>query len=720
MIELENLNDVSLDSILDEVKNQIMYINPEWTDFQESDPGVTITELFAWLKAVQHEYLNRILPGVERKFLKLLDVKMHKNKGSESLLHVSDISEDVTLPIRTPWRSGNMVFENLNHQTLIKSKILSVNFENPEFPSETEYYKFDGNKTFYLFGKDIDRKNDKNAVRRFTINFDSKIPKDAIVNLYFSVHSSDDLKRNPIKNDEKFARMANINWEYYGEENGKLGWHRLQIIKDSTYDFLFSGIIKIKIPGDITPLNEEYKIRATLDYDEYDYPPRVSKIIPNVFRVCQNNTKCENATVKKCDIAPNRTFKLFTHTAVYGRSYVYYKKNGGWVKTDLATFKSDISKGELTVDVSEIWDLISGVRNDEEAFMVVSCDQDFKDKLSLGSGTGTSAQFVEIDLQNVLENDFEIMISEIVEGEEIFYKWSHVDDLYSSGKYDRHYIMDSDRNILIFGDHENGMAPRVGKGNIRLCSLRYTNGENSNTKEGIISKVVSKNKILNKARVDQIIPATGGENRESLEHARARAANLFKNPGRAVTVKDYEEIVRKTPGLTFSNVKILPGYMEGEDVVKQNCVTVAVRWNKKVGLTLPKSFEKNIMNQINKYRLINTKVKVVSPVYIGLSISGDIVTDSSYRENDRLIEEEVKNFVDNINNEFGQTLHFGDLFGMIDCLKYVSRLDKLRINPVGNFGRKNISEDIVIPPNGVYYIHSMNFSYVKSSEFYKE
>jgi len=720
MIGLENLNDVSLDSILDEVKNQIMYINPEWTDFQESDPGVTITELFAWLKAVQHEYLNRILPGVERKFLKLLDVKMHKNKGSESLLHVSDISEDVTLPIRTPWRSGNMVFENLNHQTLIKSKILSVNFENPEFPSETEYYKFDGNKTFYLFGKDIDRKNDKNAVRRFTINFDSKIPKNAIVNLYFSVHSSDDLKRNPIKNDEKFARMANINWEYYGEENGKLGWHRLQIIKDSTYDFLFSGIIKIKIPGDITPLNEEYKIRATLDYDEYDYPPRVSKIIPNVFRVCQNNTKCENATVKKCDIAPNRTFKLFTHTAVYGRSYVYYKKYGGWVKTDLATFKSDISKGELTVDVSEVWDLISGVRNDEEAFMVVSCDQDFKDKLSLGSGTGTSAQFVEIDLQNVLENDFEIMISEIVEGEEIFYKWSHVDDLYSSGKYDRHYIMDSDRNILIFGDHENGMAPRVGKGNIRLCSLRYTNGENSNTKEGIISKVVSKNKILNKARVDQIIPATGGENRESLEHARARAANLFKNPGRAVTVKDYEEIVRKTPGLTFSNVKILPGYMEGEDVVKQNCVTVAVRWNKKVGLTLPKSFEKNIMNQINKYRLINTKVKVVSPVYVGLSISGDIVTDSSYRENGRLIEKEVKNFVDNINNEFGQTLHFGDLFGMIDCLKYVSRLDKLRINPVGNFGRKNISEDIVIPPNGVYYIHSMNFSYVKSSEFYKE
>ena len=253
MIELENLNDASLESILDEAKNQIRYINPEWTDFQESDPGITLIELFAWLKSVQHEYLNRILPGVERKFLKLLDVNMHKNKGSETLLHVSGLSEDVTLPVRTPWRSGNMVFENINHQTLIASNILSVSFENPEFPSETEYYKFDGTKTFYLFGKDIDRRNDKNAVRRFTVNFDSKVPKDSIFNLYFSVYSGDNLKRNPIKNVDKFARMAKVRWEYYGEEEGVLGWHKLEIVKDNTYDFLFSGIVKIKVPGDVVP-----------------------------------------------------------------------------------------------------------------------------------------------------------------------------------------------------------------------------------------------------------------------------------------------------------------------------------------------------------------------------------------------------------------------------------------------------------------------------------
>ena len=65
LIELENLNDRPLTDILDEYKKQIMYINPDWTDFQEADPGITLVELFAWLKSVQHEYLNRKLTNKE-------------------------------------------------------------------------------------------------------------------------------------------------------------------------------------------------------------------------------------------------------------------------------------------------------------------------------------------------------------------------------------------------------------------------------------------------------------------------------------------------------------------------------------------------------------------------------------------------------------------------------------------------------------------------------
>ncbi len=719
MIELQNLNNRSLEDILDEAKKQIMYISTEWTDYQEADPGITLIELFAWLKHVQHEYLSRMSEGVRRKFLDLLDVVMYKNRGSEALVEVSGIEKNVKVPARTQWRFGNVTFENLNHHTLINSKIISVNFENPEFPSQTEYYKFDKSRIFYIFGKDIDRKNDKNAIRCFTMNFDSALPSNSEINLYFSVYVSHDLNRNPISNSDKFEKMADVKWEYYGVQDGITGWHQSDIVRDDTFNFLFSGIVKMKFKGEMIPINEEYKIRSTLVYDEYDFPPRIDGIFTNVFKVCQNFTKCENVVIKKSDIKVDRTFDLFNNVAIYGKSHVYYKKHGGWIETDLAVLKSDIENGVLTVDVDNIWDKLKAFGHDDEVLMVISCDESIKDNLCLGSGTGMSGQSVKINAKDILDRDFEIMISEKVEGEEVFYKWKSVDDFFSSGKYDRHFVVDKNNGLLAFGDHEHGMAPRIGVQNIRLCSLRYTMGENSNTKEGMISSVVSKNKNLQNAKIKQITPASGGRDSETLEHAESRAADLFSRPGRAVTKKDYEDIVKKTPGLMFSNVKVLPNYMPGEDIQTQNCVTIAVRWNRKVGLTLPKSFEKNIMNQIDKYRLLNTKVKIVSPVYIGLVISGEIVVDSSYRENEQFIEKEVKRFVKGMNKELGQTLHFGDLFGMIDRLKYVSYLDKLRITPLGVNAEKTASEDIVIPPNGVYYVKKIDFNYIKSSEIYR-
>lgn len=719
MIELQNLNNRSLEDILDEAKKQIMYISTEWTNYQESDPGITLIELFAWLKHVQHEYLSRMSEGVRRKFLDLLDVVMYKNRGSEALVEVSGIEKNVKVPARTQWRFGDVTFENLNHHTLINSKIISVNFENPEFPSQIEYYKFDKSRIFYIFGKDIDRKNDKNAIRCFTINFDSALPSNSEINLYFSVYVSHDLNRNPISNSDKFEKMADVKWEYYGVQDGITGWHQIDIVRDDTFNFLFSGIVKMKFKGEMIPINEEYKIRSTLVYDEYDFPPRIDGIFTNVFKVCQNFTKCENVVIKKSDIKVDRTFDLFNNVAIYGKSHVYYKKHGGWIETDLAVLKSDIENGVLTVDVDNIWDKLKAFGHDDEVLMVISCDESIKDNLCLGSGTGMSGQSVKINAKDILDRDFEIMISEKVEGEEVFYKWKSVDDFFSSGKYDRHFVVDKNNGLLAFGDHEHGMAPRIGVQNIRLCSLRYTMGENSNTKEGMISSVVSKNKNLQNAKIKQITPASGGRDSETLEHAESRAADLFSRPGRAVTKKDYEDIVKKTPGLMFSNVKVLPNYMPGEDIQTQNCVTIAVRWNRKVGLTLPKSFEKNIMNQIDKYRLLNTKVKIVSPVYIGLVISGEIVVDSSYRENEQFIEKEVKRFVKGMNKELGQTLHFGDLFGMIDRLKYVSYLDKLRITPLGVNAEKTASEDIVIPPNGVYYVKKIDFNYIKSSEIYR-
>ena len=719
MIDIKNLNDVSMQSIFDEAKKQILYQSDQWTNFQESDPGITLVELFSWLKFVQHEYLNRISEGVKIKFLNLLDVFPYTNRGSETLVEVSNIRKNIELPIRTKWKSRGMIFENLYQQILIKSKILSVVFENPEISSQEEYYKFDGKKWFFLFGKDIDRKNHRDVIRRFTINFDSPLPSNSVINMYFSIHVSEGLIRNPIRPEDKFEDMAKVKWEYYGKENGKTGWHKLDIVNDETHNFLFSGIIKMRVNGKTISLNEQYKIRAVLEYDEYDYPPRIDNILPNVFRVVQNETKCQNLIVKKEDILTDRTIKLRDNLTLYGKNEVYFKKYGGWIKTDIPTVEADVNSGETIIDVGGIWDKIKAQPHNEEVIMIVSYYKEISNEITLGSGTGFSGQMVKINSANLLLDGLELMISEKVEGEEVFYKWKRVDDFFSSSKYDRHYVLDSDSDMIFFGDHEHGMAPRKGIENIKICGLKYTFGENSNTKEDSISEVISGNKLLNYCKIRQIREAVGGKNRETLSHAQARAAEIFINPQRAVTKADYENVVKSTPGLMFTNVRVLPNYMPSEDISKQNCVTIAVRWNRKIGLTLPPSFERNIMNHLEKYRLLNTQIKIVSPEYVGLVIGGVVLVDSSYRVEEQLIESEIKKFIKRLNKEMGKTLHYGDLFGMIDRLKYVSSLSKFRISAIGDNIQKDISEDIIIPPNGVYYVDKIDFSYIKNSDIYR-
>lgn len=50
MISLPKLDDQNYAEIVEAAKRRIPVIFPEWTDFNEHDPGITVIELFAWLK----------------------------------------------------------------------------------------------------------------------------------------------------------------------------------------------------------------------------------------------------------------------------------------------------------------------------------------------------------------------------------------------------------------------------------------------------------------------------------------------------------------------------------------------------------------------------------------------------------------------------------------------------------------------------------------------
>ncbi len=76
------LQDVTLDdlrfqaAIVDEARKRIVRYCPEWTDYNLSDPGITLIELFAWMTEMMVYRLNRVPEKNYVRFLDLLGVQL--------------------------------------------------------------------------------------------------------------------------------------------------------------------------------------------------------------------------------------------------------------------------------------------------------------------------------------------------------------------------------------------------------------------------------------------------------------------------------------------------------------------------------------------------------------------------------------------------------------------------------------------------------------------
>jgi len=72
-ITLPNLDDRRYADLVEEARSLIPTYAPEWTDHNESDPGITLIELFAYLSEMLIYRLNRVTDANRYAFLKLLD-----------------------------------------------------------------------------------------------------------------------------------------------------------------------------------------------------------------------------------------------------------------------------------------------------------------------------------------------------------------------------------------------------------------------------------------------------------------------------------------------------------------------------------------------------------------------------------------------------------------------------------------------------------------------
>jgi hypothetical protein len=112
-LTLPNLDNRRYQDLRDEALSRIPVYTPEWTNFNKSDPGVTLVELFAFLTENLLYRCNQIPDRNRKKFLSLLNVPLQPATSAQGLITIANVKgpmQTVTLSPGVEVRSGQVPF----------------------------------------------------------------------------------------------------------------------------------------------------------------------------------------------------------------------------------------------------------------------------------------------------------------------------------------------------------------------------------------------------------------------------------------------------------------------------------------------------------------------------------------------------------------------------------------------------------------------------------
>ncbi len=248
-------------------------------------------------------------------------------------------------------------------------------------------------------------------------------------------------------------------------------------------------------------------------------------------------------------------------------------------------------------------------------------------------------------------------------------------------------IDEEDRATIIFGDGIFGDIPSNGA--TITTTYRVGGGINGNVPANTIETIVDAPQLtLLGAKVTNPQPATGGAERESIEHAVQQAPTIFRSLKRAVTAEDYKALA-----LDFRGV----GKVRAE----------ATNWNTVIlyvapagGGQLSDVLKANLLAYFEDKRQVSTILDIEDVTYVKIYITA-VIGVKSYYDPDSVTEQVQQVCSDLLafdNVDFGETLYLSRFYEAIETL------DGLKYVTITEFRREDDSrceeEQICVEPSG--------------------
>lgn len=85
-LPIPRLDDKTFDGLVSEARALIPVFNKEWTNYNPSDPGITLIELFAWLAEMSIYRTDQVTERTYRNFLSMIGISVGPDESIESAI----------------------------------------------------------------------------------------------------------------------------------------------------------------------------------------------------------------------------------------------------------------------------------------------------------------------------------------------------------------------------------------------------------------------------------------------------------------------------------------------------------------------------------------------------------------------------------------------------------------------------------------------------------
>ncbi len=589
------LDDRSYQQLRDELVARIPVYAPEWTDFNPSDPGVTLIELFAFLGENLLFRFNQIPEATQLAFLRLLDIPLRPAQPARALLALQTKEPVPLAPLEkgVVARAGAVQFELLREVHPWPVSVRGVAKAKTDDPTDREQLAF--------------------AARAFQAAKPARGQKPAY-------YANKTLPLDPAAPDAEVV-------DFHEAVDGML-WIAVVSEAPPGYDVtpMLGKTISIGFVPDEAPLSIEETPPCPGDPATLRSTSAQAQAV--LWQVSTGRQSSGVPVYQRVAVAGDTTNGLTQQGVVQLQLPAKPTQLGSFLVPDpdrqgTADLPPALEDDRLQVlfwirasrrDAASIGKVLWVGANAVEVEQSVAAVPEF-----LGTGTADADQRYRLVQKPVLAGTLQLEVEE--QGD--WKRWQEVDSLVAAGESDRVYVVDHEAGDVRFGNGVRGRAPQIGE-RIRALGYRYGGGAAGNVPAKAIAQLGAPAPPTLKA--SNPLPARGGADSETIAAALERVPGELRRRDRAVTAGDFQELALATPGAAVGRADCLPRFDPKSKILDAAGVVTVVVWPREDRLhpdaPVPdRMLLRQVCAWLDARRLVTTELHVIKPTYRNIAVS---------------------------------------------------------------------------------------------------